>query len=1329
MDAIKNIIINTPEESLEKILSPFIKEQFPSFMQTDYSKLVLFVKAYYEWLEQTGNPSFVLSKMQTVHDIDENADEFFSYFKNTFMASFPDVLAVDTNGNKPNKKTLLKKIREFYGSKGTESAYRFLFKILYDSDVEFYYPKTDVLRVSDGQWIEPRSIKTTTNSGSALFSAVGGQILQYTGTEITASATIDGVIQYSFGGIPVYEFFMKDIVGDYEPNASVKIVKDANEWQETTYSVLGEFFIELPGSGYRVGDLVAVTDSSGGFGFSAKIDQVGIGGSIKKIGVTNSGVNYGTDVVLNVFSENGKQSAKVIALRSAVTKYPGYFSGNRGKISSNKSIQDGHYFQDFSYELKTRVSLDEYFSVLKKLIHPAGLRMFGSILVKDAIDNEITSSTQGTFSKVPLIGQYTPYTPRTYNNLRNGIFLPNQVRGATLQVWLSAYTIEGNSATGVTANTSPLGNTASVAFGVNRFVDLARGVTYSVPNGNAAETTVWSVPRFKQEAINTHASLVIRPINERGSDFDGTDSSSWRSYGYWSGLTVGALGLSAARSYFVVAKGRTATDIGALNNSSNSRFFICDVGGQHGMIFGKTGGSPSPKVISYNFNSGSSTSVTGNVPTLDEWFLVCNTYTGTPNGSLSLFVNGVCAGTQTNSTLTTNIFTGNGGLGYTLAVGMGSGINSVFDGEIAEVICYQGNIAQADREKVEGYLAHKYGLAGKLPSTHPFKNTVPGGSYSSGRWYGNTGDYYPLGYNPYIGSTAQVGRDGTTAPLGSLFINSGLGYTFTVANEHGITSHNPTGSPLGSTAAWWDNGASGSNKETVLDPSHIRGLALWLKPENIGVCGSVANGRSADVWRDASPFQNHALPPTWGRFNGSGYASAGVTIDKLRPVLSVGSLAGPTGVCFNGGVLYAPTTVWNGASLAQWIQLGNTHGAGTTAERILTGQHLYLTNPLNLPDEADIFVVMRPTVDGYDKGLGLFSSDAGLTSHRRDDTVLYHRSYNPVDRNTSFANSTYYRVLPNGSLLYPSVAPSGLVGFRPSGSKTGVQQNTIAYDPHVSGVCFGVAVGEWRRDSSRKIESFLNGDASKNYSLSSGRRIAAVNTPSSDDYTITSGLVMHVDAANNASYSGSGTVVNDLSGNIPNGSITFYNTPLITENAFDFSPLRTDGLLVTGYNFTNLYDFTMECLFKVSGTHNTQNPQSYSGALMSSGDWNVKHWAIGIATPNTAVQIRLYDGSINLSDTWNYSFTVGRWYHLIVRRVANQIMLFINGVKQTKTITSNSSLPLNSNATFTAIGRETYAGGYFNLNGKVAVARIYNRGVSDPEIQQNFNVLRGRYGL
>jgi hypothetical protein len=53
------------------------------------------------------------------------------------------------------------------------------------------------------------------------------------------------------------------------------------------------------------------------------------------------------------------------------------------------------------------------------------------------------------------------------------------------------------------------------------------------------------------------------------------------------------------------------------------------------------------------------------------------------------------------------------------------GANRFPEGQVAEVIIYE-DITEGQRQKVEGYLAHKWGLESKLSSTHPFKTSAPG---------------------------------------------------------------------------------------------------------------------------------------------------------------------------------------------------------------------------------------------------------------------------------------------------------------------------------------------------------------------------------------------------------------------------------------------------------------------------------------------------------------------------------------------------------------------------------------------------------------------------
>ena len=422
MADVKNIILDSSVDALENVISPFIEEQFPAFIKADHHKLVLFIKSYYEWLEKQGNAGYVLSKLDTVGDIDNNAEEFYDHFKNTYMESFPELLAVNASGESPNNKTLLKKIREFYGNKGTESAYKFLFRLLYDSDLEIYYPKEDILKVSSGVWVEPKSIKLTSSSDSGIFEMVNGTITQYSPSDssvVVASAVVETVVRYYFDGLPVTEVFMRNISGVFLPNEDVVISNGSLSYTEKTYSVLGEFFIEVGGTGYSVGDTLFVV--SDGTGFLAKVGVVGLAGSIKRISIENSGVNYFSTVEAVVISSTGENTNSRVFLRpTAITSYPGYFSSNRGKISSNKKIQDGHYYQEFSYKLRSSVSFDRYFSILKSLTHPTGMRMFGSILMQSNLsDISVEGFSQYATFNTPLIGEYSPYRLESVLDLRN----------------------------------------------------------------------------------------------------------------------------------------------------------------------------------------------------------------------------------------------------------------------------------------------------------------------------------------------------------------------------------------------------------------------------------------------------------------------------------------------------------------------------------------------------------------------------------------------------------------------------------------------------------------------------------------------------------------------------------------------------------------------------------------------------------------------------------------------------------------------------------------------------------------------------------------------
>ena len=154
--------------SLSKKTSVQIAQQLPEFVRDDsnYANFVLFLEAYYEWLETqytaNTNSTIVSTTSQGITygsknilnyvDVDETLDEFVQYFINDFLPYVPAEISAD-------KRKLLKISKQFYQSKGTENSYRFLFRALYGADVELFNTNDAILRASDGKWIVPKYLR------------------------------------------------------------------------------------------------------------------------------------------------------------------------------------------------------------------------------------------------------------------------------------------------------------------------------------------------------------------------------------------------------------------------------------------------------------------------------------------------------------------------------------------------------------------------------------------------------------------------------------------------------------------------------------------------------------------------------------------------------------------------------------------------------------------------------------------------------------------------------------------------------------------------------------------------------------------------------------------------------------------------------------------------------------------------------------------------------------------------------------------------------------------------------------------------------------------
>ena len=414
--------------SVENSVSSIISEYLPEFVTSNHQTFVSFIEAYYEWMEHIENPLGTSITFMDDLDIDRTLDSFVEYFKNNYLYSFPKKFA-EVSTNSVDEKTVLKNVKDFYKSKGTEKAYKFLFRILHDSDVSFYYPKKDILRVSDGKWIEKKSIKITSNNGTSNFDMKNKRIEQIDSTlggSVSAYANVDNVYQYQIQQYSVTELFLVDINGTFTQGSKVKCtLDDGTDLEENIYTIPSDIVISGGGAGYRSLDVINIDESSseyvGGVGAKGKVTKVDANGIIQNAQIDEFGVDYrnseGKTTLPIVFKSASGSGATGYVKIDALCTYPGYYANNDGKVSSNKKLRDNDLYQEYSYVLKAEVSLDSYRNQIKKLAHPAGTKMFGNISLFDSSTTTNTYSTGVFQTKIPIIGRYTPYTLDTHDNL------------------------------------------------------------------------------------------------------------------------------------------------------------------------------------------------------------------------------------------------------------------------------------------------------------------------------------------------------------------------------------------------------------------------------------------------------------------------------------------------------------------------------------------------------------------------------------------------------------------------------------------------------------------------------------------------------------------------------------------------------------------------------------------------------------------------------------------------------------------------------------------------------------------------------------------------
>lgn len=272
---------------INKYISNLIENQFPEFYKTDGPDFINFVKHYYEFLEQTDNILNTGRSLLEIQDIDDTRDEFVKYFVKKYMANIPERVLGD-------KRFLQKHILDLYRSKGSIEGMKLLFRLLYNEEIDVYIPSYDMLKPSDGKWIQKEYLEVAYNDNNSSYE---GKYIK--GLESQAMAIVEKYEVRNIENKDVYLFFLSNIMGQFRKGEKVVPVDDSILVIDSTYVIgsVESFSVTQSGIDNLVGDVYSSTDDRG---LKAIVNTIESRAGIIEFTIENSGYGYTLDPVISI---------------------------------------------------------------------------------------------------------------------------------------------------------------------------------------------------------------------------------------------------------------------------------------------------------------------------------------------------------------------------------------------------------------------------------------------------------------------------------------------------------------------------------------------------------------------------------------------------------------------------------------------------------------------------------------------------------------------------------------------------------------------------------------------------------------------------------------------------------------------------------------------------------------------------------------------------------------------------------------------------------------------------------------------------------------------
>lgn len=303
-----------------------IEQQIPYHIRESNPLFTRFLEYYYEF-QQQSNITAIIQDIKRYNDIDEVEEQFLLDFFEEFK-SIPYTVVAD-------KRLVAKHVYDLYKSKGSEQSLRLLFRIVYGEEIAVYYPQEDILRASDGRWIQDSTITARTISGEIkptsnkieLITSQGTYIFEIKNYEVFSTNAIHIVFeprqQYYVDQnqkINVYTNDTLDFVGEATlMPISIDVEDGGAYWQ------LGQVIV-LPGP---IRDTIC------------QVKRVGENGSIRKLDIIQYGLGYTSDTTYSVSPFVFKPASSYTeAYTEKISDFPPAYKHNLSIFDINEDVTE-----------------------------------------------------------------------------------------------------------------------------------------------------------------------------------------------------------------------------------------------------------------------------------------------------------------------------------------------------------------------------------------------------------------------------------------------------------------------------------------------------------------------------------------------------------------------------------------------------------------------------------------------------------------------------------------------------------------------------------------------------------------------------------------------------------------------------------------------------------------------------------------------------------------------------------------------------------------------------------------------------------------------------